>query len=459
MVLSTVLRQRPPIARKVFLLLCLFHLIFTLFLHRYLWVRNGKRVTPDQFGVDFKANLLLRCGTSWSPSIFRHGAVAMVREHIPPQHHLSRGQNNAIDTALDHTTAMARRGYGSREGDLPYLGSDAVYEQRAVCADWWDLSGTGPNPPPQPLRLVSKLPVAALAPPFDIGEIQNTISSTISSAFLTFQKTLIQDILPPLIADQISANAHIERPATPEVSPLSRTSKLLPSLTSSLPPSSAPVSSPTIGEDDSWMQEEPIDITEVSSDGFELCNDASGLEEDPPILKRLVRYANRSAPTVLVPSTSDQVVEPLSFGDSEDEFDVYQPVSSPPGWPQPSQGSMLVAKAREGIRLALGDPKAQEKSPEQLEAIVAALECQEDFILVLRTGGGKSMIWHALAKVEPSSGTIIVEPLIALLEEQLQESLNRGIVAAKYTAGSQPPIGVQNLFIQPETGASATFKK
>jgi hypothetical protein len=117
----------------------------------------------------------------------------------------------------------------------------------------------------------------------------------------------------------------------------------------------------------------------------------------------------------------------------------------------------LTAMARQGIRMALKDPAAVESSPEQLNGIKVVLKGKKDSVLVLRTGGGKSLIWQALAMVRPKWACFIVTPYVQVLTEQLESSLAKGIIAAHYTANSNPPPGFQNLFMQPETGASRTF--
>ena len=118
----------------------------------------------------------------------------------------------------------------------------------------------------------------------------------------------------------------------------------------------------------------------------------------------------------------------------------------------------LTAMARQGIRMLFKDPAALERSPEQLLGIKLAIKGKKDSILILCTGGGKSLIWQVLAMVRPKWASVIVTPYVQVLSEQLQSSLGKGIIAAQYTAsGNPPPLGFQNLFIQPETGGSRTF--
>lgn len=221
-----------------------------------------------------------------------------------------------------------------------------------------------------------------------------------------------------------------------DIAPLSLSSQphrisLASSQSYSQPPSPAARSiSNVMVEDDNEEASRTLDHDSNASDFEELNENRQ--------LRRLVRYRSlhNSSPEVLVPSTS------------EDH-----------GWPALTPRSELVAEARRGIRMVLGVDSAREKSPEQLEAIVTALKGEEDFMVVLPTGGGKSMIWQALAKVRPAHGSIIVEPLVALLDEQLKNSKDMGILSFHYTVGRNPPIGCQNLFIQPETGGSVGFKQ
>jgi superfamily II DNA helicase RecQ len=121
--------------------------------------------------------------------------------------------------------------------------------------------------------------------------------------------------------------------------------------------------------------------------------------------------------------------------------------------------SSLEGRAREGIRRALQDRTAKEKSPEQLELLVIAIANEVDAIVVIGTGGGKSLAWDATALVEPGFASVVMVPYAPLLDQHLETSLARNIVAAKYTVTSRPPDDFQILFIQPETGKTTIFKQ
>jgi hypothetical protein len=118
----------------------------------------------------------------------------------------------------------------------------------------------------------------------------------------------------------------------------------------------------------------------------------------------------------------------------------------------------LTAIVRQGIRMAVDDPAAMEKSPEQLVAMKEVVKGEGDLSVILCTGGGKSLLWQFIPKIRPKWGCIIIIPYVQVLEEQLKSSQDKGIIAAHYTADSVPPDGFQNLFIQPETARSRSFK-
>jgi superfamily II DNA helicase RecQ len=90
---------------------------------------------------------------------------------------------------------------------------------------------------------------------------------------------------------------------------------------------------------------------------------------------------------------------------------------------------------------------------------MSCLEGRYDTVAVLGTGGGKSLGWQVVAKLFPEHAALITVPYTALLEEQKQSSRDKGIVAEKWTAGGPAlPAKVGNIFLQPESAGSKTFK-
>ena len=119
--------------------------------------------------------------------------------------------------------------------------------------------------------------------------------------------------------------------------------------------------------------------------------------------------------------------------------------------------------ARLGLRLLfLNREFVVEKSKEQLQYIMACIQCQNDVTVILPTGGGKSTGWQVLAKLNRQCISVIITPYTLLLEDQIQSTKDRGIFAEKFMATSgrlQDPENVQLVFVQPETAKTNAFKE
>src|SRR5690554_608492 len=87
--------------------------------------------------------------------------------------------------------------------------------------------------------------------------------------------------------------------------------------------------------------------------------------------------------------------------------------------------------------------------PMQLEIIISALE-GEDNLVIMPTGGGKSICFQLPALVLPGV-TVVISPLIALMKDQVDGMRANGIAAA-YLNSSQTEVQRQQLFSQLEKG-------
>jgi ATP-dependent DNA helicase RecQ len=63
------------------------------------------------------------------------------------------------------------------------------------------------------------------------------------------------------------------------------------------------------------------------------------------------------------------------------------------------------------------------------DAIVQALLAQQDALVILPTGGGKSLCFQLPALLQ-AGVTLVVSPLVALMENQVQELRQKGLAAA-----------------------------
>jgi superfamily II DNA helicase RecQ len=122
--------------------------------------------------------------------------------------------------------------------------------------------------------------------------------------------------------------------------------------------------------------------------------------------------------------------------------------------------SHLEAEARHGLCSLFQDPTVVGKSLEQLELIMACIECQEDVQAILPTGGGKSAAWLVPAIVDKKWISIIVLPFTIVLEDQLWSANEKEIVAELFTAQNpQLHDDVQLIFLQPKTVGTQAFRQ
>lgn len=74
-----------------------------------------------------------------------------------------------------------------------------------------------------------------------------------------------------------------------------------------------------------------------------------------------------------------------------------------------------------GLRQILRNPKATFKSPQQAEMVRIAMEATQNAIVVLPTGGGKSLAWNFPSQIEGGTGTTVVfTPFVALMADMVR---------------------------------------
>jgi hypothetical protein len=440
----------------------------------YLWVQNGQRLREDRFSTVFARTFKRYCGADWGLRPYRQGAVSISREFTPPQLHLGGGGDNVADLAADHGTRLSRGNYAVVGGDLPFLTSDAVWEYRVACREWHNICGVGLLPPPEPIRLTrGKLNQLSQ------NDLKEAVREVVNSSLDEMEKRVIDKLLPalsdwvmsfsnspPVVPSSlppslprrvlsltnsrqtISAAAPVNPPGTPSTAapfnpPGTPPSPAAPIIPSPLPPSSLPTpSSASVIEifdspSNSRHSGAPSRLSSVDENPRRgryrgVVTSSDEIDEQSPSRLRLARRKSNTKSVVLVPSTPESSFIPEST---------------------------IEARARDGIRQVIGDENAREKSAEQLEALVACLERKEDLNVVLGTGGGKSLLWQATAKLCPEDASIIVVPYKQLLAEHLAKSLSLGIVAFEYKSGCIIPDRFQNVFIQPEAMKGPGFKQ
>lgn len=106
------------------------------------------------------------------------------------------------------------------------------------------------------------------------------------------------------------------------------------------------------------------------------------------------------------------------------------------------------------------DPDAKFKSPEQRAMVELAVSRSHNFLGILPTGGGKSLVFLLPSLQEEGFYTYVVVPNKVLLDDQLRKAGNAGIKAIQWTTSTlQVPSYVRILFLALETATSPAFRQ
>jgi ATP-dependent DNA helicase RecQ len=137
--------------------------------------------------------------------------------------------------------------------------------------------------------------------------------------------------------------------------------------------------------------------------------------------------------------------------------------------PQSPAGAALSSDALEGLRTLVRETWGfHHLRPDQVVAIQATLE-QRDALVVMPTGGGKSLCYQAPALIREGL-TVVVSPLISLMKDQIDGlhangvpagmlSSNQGAAERREVYGALETGGLSLLFVSPERLALPGFAR
>lgn len=93
-----------------------------------------------------------------------------------------------------------------------------------------------------------------------------------------------------------------------------------------------------------------------------------------------------------------------------------------------------------------------------MEAILLVMRRQQDGLITMRTGGGKSMLWLIPPLLDPGARFIVVCPFTVLLNQQRELAQRQGLRATEYGAEGIPQ-DTQILFVQVEHVGCQKFRR
>ncbi|PPR05282.1 hypothetical protein CVT26_011477 [Gymnopilus dilepis] len=412
----------------------------------YLWVRGGERF-KDRDAYDLiQRSFNEYCGASIGVQDYRQISIEIGRIFLGSEAEIEDEELDALAAQAGHSLFMARWKYAPEVGRLPNMTSDVVLRFARASEKWWEVTGFRPGVPPMlPLRTRMTLNSSAKPggessstnlplPQVNIAGIVQAISASVANQIQQLQVSMRKEM----------------REAIAE------------GLASFLPPEQAV--SPKLRE--------PLHATRLEQPTH---STASFMQQDSVM--------SSTHPTEAIAELLEPPIQPLQrhqpSAPSEDEDDMY--VDSPPDYrDRPLRDFALAARellpstlqieARnylEGLLQMhfpdLDHPKF--KSIEQLRAAELAVERKQNFVAVLPTGGGKSLLFTLPPFNESGKEgvfqTAVIIPNKSLLEDQRGRAKKLGLQLTTWNTSMRHsvPDEVQLIFLAMETAGHPRFRE
>jgi superfamily II DNA helicase RecQ len=97
---------------------------------------------------------------------------------------------------------------------------------------------------------------------------------------------------------------------------------------------------------------------------------------------------------------------------------------------------------RRAMQQVLGQEEVRFRSTQQEQALHAVLDAQTPLVVVLPTGGGKSLLFTVPACIDPSGVTVVVVPYRALIDDLVKRIQDCGIDCLEWKYGESNPAAV-----------------
>ncbi|KAH9011295.1 hypothetical protein EDB84DRAFT_1445251 [Lactarius hengduanensis] len=358
----------------------------------FLYVQLGKQVTSDQFSHSMSQIMASQCGAAIGIRAWRHLAIALKREFIPPslvdpfQNHQDVG-----DMAASHSTWTARKNYAIDQNSLPLLSTDAMLAHEAFCKCWHSVLHFGTLPPPIPMRQLQN------------NQYQRTIHQNAlrTDASLQAIKELGSEIQQNMMAQSQSF-----------LSALTALKEQVQSLESNavnthpLQNVARPLSTPT----------EPV-VQALNHQSGEIDNDElEYLDIDPSHLLPL---------SVEMQDTATLIHQDKEANDDEQVY-----------WNEVDGDIFKEEKALSLLQQLFSNPEATFKSQDQLKLATWCIQPAKDTLAIMGTGEGKSIAWEisGLLHQGTSRVTIAILPFKAIITDAIQRARSHGLKCLRFKA-------------------------
>lgn len=363
----------------------------------YMWVKSGAKMTETYFYSIMDNFLDKYCNVKMNSRDYRQIHVELGRIFLGSEAEVDDEQMDILAEQAGHSASMAQLKYASEIGQLPCMSSDLVLRFGRISEAWWEITGFKPNTPPMlPLK--------------ERRLIRNNISNTIYSP-----------------SDQQASSTSCND-----------TASIIQALTASLA---------------AEMAKYKLEIKSAIHNEVQ-----SAMAEALTIMPQSTFMPDQL-------STSHQPSTAISFEDDVmDAEDIYE------GYVEPTKSNIQSGyhpseKTKEYLESLLQQhfpsiPRPKFKSPLQMEAVELAIcKTKINFVVVMPTGSGKSLLFTLPPFHEPGLQTYVVVPHISLLQDHLSKAKKLGLDTHIWTSSAcKVPPHINIVFLAMESAASEKFR-
>ena len=126
--------------------------------------------------------------------------------------------------------------------------------------------------------------------------------------------------------------------------------------------------------------------------------------------------------------------------------------------PSPSRMAVVSNKILKALRKFYNDNRATFKSPQQARALQLIVEGKTDVLAILPTGGGKSLLFFLPTLLEPDMTTVVIVPLIAVMQDLRDRCVKAKISCANWDPHSRYGERCNLLFVAVEHAVQPAFR-
>ena len=406
----------------------------------FMYVQMGQRVDEKMVYKQFPNLCKKYFGVELNLSDYRDWAIGVMREYVPPEYRLGSKGDMVGDLMAQHGSWIAEHFYALLEGGLPYITTEATWQNDQFCHFWHDISGFGSNLPPLPLKILRQqahIPTVPVPVPVPAGD---DLNSPVALQMLTQILNKVTHLEERLAQNEAGLGGKLQN-LRQKIKEDVRDA--LASGLATLHGSPTTHSIPADAQASGLATLHGLPVTHfIPADAAAASNDADMedlyLPTDPTEHLSDVQDSHMlmaENPTKLTGSELEQqmAVHHMPSGVSE-------------------------SAALRALQTALGRPDVTWRSPEQRATILHTLDNSKNIVSVMKTGMGKSMTWILAALLQTVISVVIV-PFHDLLEQHLENARRMGCRAMKWTAQSTSINNCNLIFMAMETAASRVLSR